>query len=98
MINYNVLIVPIWLLYDKEKMEEVILDDVLAENIRSYSIDKRKYLYAALEKINDDFDFSEILEISPNQGDIIFSNSEIYNYLMEFKAFMEDDTFKLLEE
>ena len=34
----------------------------------------------------------------PFEGDVSFSNIEIYNYLMEFKAFMEDDTFKLLEE
>ena len=34
----------------------------------------------------------------PVMGELPFNNEEIYSYLMQFKSFMEDETFGLLSD
>ncbi len=96
--NKNILIIPIWILYDEESIGKIKFDEILAENIKEYSLKDRKNLYATIESIEKDFDFAEVLRNSPNNKIIKFSNQEILDYLSLFKGFMENDEFGLLTE
>ncbi|OED44522.1 hypothetical protein AB832_01935 [Flavobacteriaceae bacterium (ex Bugula neritina AB1)] len=88
--NKNILIIPIWLLYDVETIEEVKLDKVLEDNIKEYDLEKRKYLYSVLESISESTDFMEILNNIPTGKNLEYSNKEIYEYLTNFKKFMKE--------
>lgn len=48
---------------------------------------------------NSEFDFQIIAtEVKPFAGNIHFTNEEIYNYLVSFKNFMENEEYGLLTD
>lgn len=94
--NKNVLVIPLWLLFNVESINEIEFDEVLANNIREYNLNDRKYLHSVIDSIGEGFNFDEVIMNIPNNEKIKFSNEEIYNYLMQFKVFMENDEFGLL--
>lgn len=47
---------------------------------------------------NPNFHFESIMKDAPVVGELKFSNEEVYQYLMSFKAFMKQEEYKLLIE
>ncbi|SNR17728.1 hypothetical protein [Tenacibaculum jejuense] len=95
--NKNVLIIPLWLLYNVKSIDNVNFDTILVENMKEYNIVDRQYLYSVINSIDKNYDFSSVLENIPNSKEISFSNDEIYIYLMKFKSFMENEEYELLK-
>lgn len=65
-----------------------------------YDLEQRKSIHNVLKlvKENPSFDFKGIMEDAPAFHELTFSNLEIYNYLMSFKNFMENQEYKLLTD
>lgn len=95
--NKNVLTIPLWLLFNIKSIDEIKLDEVLAKNLKSYEIDTRKYLYEVIKKIEKGYNFDEIISNIPNNNQIKFTDNEIYEYLIKFKQFMENENFEILK-
>ena len=89
--NKNVLVIPLWLLFSVESIDEIKFDEVLANNISEYELKDRKYLYSVINSISEGFKFDDIISNIPNKEKIKFSNEIIYIYLSKFKNFMEDE-------
>ncbi len=87
-------------LYNVKSLDEIIFSKNIAEKLKKRKdLDSRKEIHNSLNwaKDNPNFDFESIMENSPVTGKLPFSNSEIYNYLMQFKIFMENNRL-LIEE
>ncbi|TXF79492.1 hypothetical protein [Chryseobacterium sp.] len=95
------LMIPIYELYSIQELDEVTFDRSVAEYLKDQrSLKDRKKIYSALEwaKENPNYDFKDIMKDAPVSHELSFSNSEISDYLMSFKTFMENKDFKLLTE
>ncbi len=98
------IIKPIWELYHIDNIKDFNIDSIsfnsrMAEYYKDlYSIKERKEIYKSLEwaKEKPEYDFKGIMNDFPVVNDIPFSNSQIYNYLMKFRGFMEEKEFGLL--
>lgn len=94
-------LIPLSYLLQVEKIENINLNKDGAEHIKDYyNLEIRKEIYLALFEFENidiqNYDFQALLKDSGLLGPIKFSNLQIYNYLMDFKAFMEDEKFGLL--
>ncbi len=91
--------IPIWLLYNVESIDEIEFDLGLSNSIKNgYNLDERLNLFSALERAeqNPSYQFRDIMNKAPVSGGLKFGNSEIHNYLINFKTFMENEEFNLL--
>ena len=99
--NKNLLIIPIWPLYDVSKINDVIFDKNLSDYIkRGYNLKKRKDIYESLVLANENpnYNFLEIMNNAPSVRKVEFANSQVYKHLMSFKKFMENEEFGLLTD
>ena len=101
--NYNIqdLMIPIWELYDLNSLDEATFTKDSSEYLKNaYSLKERKNLDEALKwaEINPNFTFENIMKKAPVVGKLNFSNEEVYQYLMNFKAFMENKDYELLTD
>ena len=90
----------IFALYNFKNINEIILSEEDASYLKiGYDLDERKAIYEALiwAMDNPDFKFENIMENTPVVGKLPFSNEEIYDYLSDFKIFMEKDNGLLNE-
>ena len=93
--------IPIFELYHIESMDQLVWNETVSEKLKD-SRDKndRTEIYNALvwSETNPEYDFKSIMNDAPTPGDLKFSNTEIYNYLLEFKVFMEHPDYGLLTD
>ncbi len=97
--NKNLLIIPMWTLYNMKDLEDINFDINLSDYIkRGYNLTKRKELYEVLEwaEDNPNYSFINLMDNAPSVRKIKFTNKEIYLHLMNFKSFMENTEFSLL--
>ncbi|MDF2553820.1 MAG: uncharacterized protein K0R77_3095 [Chryseobacterium sp.] len=95
------LMIPIWALYNFKNISDIVLKIDDSEYLKNvYDLEQRKSIHSALKwaKENPNFDFKGIMEDAPVSHELTFSNLEIYNYLMSFKNFMENQDYKLLTD
>ena len=104
--NPRHLIEPIWELYHIDSYEDFQVNNVsfnskIANYLkRQYALDRRRNIYKSLEwaENNSTFNFKSVMDNVPVMGELPFNNEDIYSYLMQFKSFMEDETFGLLSD
>lgn len=95
------LMIPIFFLYDIEEIKEISFDSVGSEYLKDgYNLELRNKIYEALNwaKENPNFDFKGIMKDAPVSHKLKFSNKEVFKYLMDFKAFMENEEYELLTD
>lgn len=95
------LMIPIWALYNFKNINEIALKVDDSEYLKNvYNLEQRKKIHSALKwaKENPNFDFKGIMKDASVSHELIFSNSEVYNYLMSFKDFLENKEYKLLTD
>ncbi|MEP0263111.1 hypothetical protein [Dokdonia sp.] len=93
--------IPIWLLYNTESLEDITYDEVLSETLKDgYDLDSRKLIYKVLEwaESKTEYDYNGIMDNAPTSRKLDYSNSEIYQFLMDFKNFMEKSEYGLLSD
>jgi hypothetical protein len=93
--------IPIFSLYNFKQIDKIEFGDGDKEYLKnSYNLKERKAIHDSLNwaKNNPNFEFESIMENAPVVGKLPFSNSKIYEYLMRFKTFMEEDNGLLSEE
>ncbi|WP_417799887.1 hypothetical protein [Tenacibaculum sp.] len=99
--DINLLMVPMWPLYNVSSVDDMIFDGNLSKYLkRGYDLSKRKLIFNVLEwaQDNSEYNFKEVMDNSPNPREIRFSNKEIFNHLMNFKKFMENEEYGLLTD
>ena len=99
--NKNLLMIPIWLLYNTKSLGDIKYDEVLSETLKNgYDLDSRKLIYKALEWIESksEYDYKGIMDNAPTSRKLDYSNSEIYQFLMDFKIFMGKNEYELLSD
>ncbi len=104
--NTRYLMEPIWELYHIDSYEDFQINNVsfnskIADYLKKqYALDRRRNIYRSLEwaENNSTFNFKSVMDKAPVAGELPFSNEEIYSYLMQFKSFMENETFSLLSD
>ncbi|WP_452598022.1 hypothetical protein [Pontimicrobium sp. MEBiC01747] len=99
--NKNVLMIPIWLLYNVDSIEEINYDSILSDTLKdSYDLEVTKKIYKTIKLAEEkpDYPFNEIMDKAPVLEKINFKDEEIYSHLMNFKSFMEDERFGLLTD
>jgi hypothetical protein len=100
--NYKqYLMIPIWELYNLDSLEEAIFDSESSEYLKNgYNLIERKNIYQALKwsELNIEFNFKSLMTVAPIPNELKFLNDEIYQYLLMFKEFMENDEFSLLTD
>ena len=92
---------PMFLLYDFKNIDDIKLGKETAEGMKDiYSLELRKGIYSALQwaEGNPNFQFEENMKDTPVVGKLKFSNEEIYDYLMYYKAYMENEEYGLLTD
>ncbi|CAM1361996.1 hypothetical protein [Tenacibaculum xiamenense] len=95
----NQLMMPVWPLYNVEKIIDVKYNDKSAKRLsKVYSQTQLNNIYNALSWAdkNPNYNFLEIMKDAPTPRKLKFSNKEIYKHLINFKKFMED--FGLIED
>lgn len=95
------LMVPIWELYHIKELSEIVFGTLVSEYLKDMkSLEDRKNIYEALKwaKENPNFDFKGIMKDAPVSHKLKFSNKEVFIYLMDFKAFMENEEYELLTD
>jgi hypothetical protein len=95
------LMVQIWELYDLGTLEDAVFTNESSEYLKNgYNLNERKEMYDALKwaENNPSFHFESIMEKAPVIGSLPFSNEEVYQYLMMFKSFMENEDYNLLTD
>lgn len=93
--------IPMFPLYNTESIITITFTDDDAKFLKSgYTLEERKKIHEALvwAEDNPDFEFESIMENAPIAGELSFSNTDIYTYLMKFRIFMEESTSLLVEE
>lgn len=99
--NKNLVLKAMQILYNKKTLDEVpAFDHHFANHIKAnLSLKSRKSTYKALEwaKENEEFDYKNLME-ELLWRTLVFSNEEIYSFLMNFKSFMENKEFGLLTD
>lgn len=99
--NKIFLTIPIRFLYNVESIEEVKLDLRMSDSIKDwYSLDERLNIFNALvwAEQNPNYQFIDIMKDAPVIGGLKYENLDIYTYLMNFKAFMENEDYGLLTD
>ena len=97
--NENLLMSPLWVLNNKGV--NLHLDLKVAEQFKDiHGLEKRKLIYNSLEwaEGNSGYKFEGIFRRMPSVISVNFSNETIYEYLMNFKSFMENEEFGLLTD
>ncbi|WGH74641.1 hypothetical protein P8625_11145 [Tenacibaculum tangerinum] len=97
--NENLLMSPLWILHNKKKEEK--LDRNIAEQFKDiHELKIRKMIYDSLKwaEKNASYEFSKIFERMPNIIKTKYDNAFIYNYLIRFKGFMENEEYGLLTD
>lgn len=92
---------PMFVLYDIDDIDNIKYRENRHERMKDiYSLEERKSIYDALKwaEQNPNFQFEEIMKDSPVIGKLKFSNVEVYEYLMRYKAYMENDEYGLLTD
>jgi hypothetical protein len=95
------LMIPIFFLYDIKDIKEINFDSEGSEYLKDgYTLNQRKSIHEALKwtKENPNFDFKGIMKDAPVPHKLKFSNKEVFKYLMDFKAFMENEEYELLTD
>lgn len=93
--------IPLFPLYNFESIIGIHFTNDDAEFLKNgYNLEERTKIHEALvwAKDNPDFKFESIMENAPVPGRLSFSNSDIYDYLMKFRMFMEENSSLLTEE
>ncbi|WBX76599.1 hypothetical protein PG911_18610 [Tenacibaculum ovolyticum] len=99
--NTNLLMIPIWPLYNMNSVEDIDFDVGLSNYLkRGYDLSKRLEIYGILvwAKENSNYDFLGIMKNAPTPKKMKFLNNEVYIHLMNFKTFMENEEFGLLTD
>lgn len=99
--NKNLLMIPIWLLYNAKSLDDIEYDEILSETLKEgYDLDSRKLIYKALEwaESKNEYDYKGIMENAPTSRELDYPNSEIYQFLVDFKKFMEKSEYELLSD
>lgn len=99
--NKIFLTIPISFLYNVESIEEMTLDLIMSNTLKNaYNLDERLNIFNALvwAEQNPNYQFKDIMKDSPVIGQLNFENQEIYNYLISFKSFMENEEYELLTD
>ncbi|WBX76600.1 hypothetical protein PG911_18615 [Tenacibaculum ovolyticum] len=97
----NQLMTPIGALYDIENVSDVPFIKEGAKMLsKIFSKIKKDKLYEALKwaENNPNYNFSDIMKDAPVRKKLKFKNDEIYQHLMNYKKFMENDEFGLLTD
>jgi hypothetical protein len=95
------LMTPLFTLYKVKNINEIILDKDTSERMKNMlNLGIRKGIYNALQWVesNPDFEFESIMKEAPVQGSLNFSNEEVFEYLIKYKEYMENDEYGLLTD
>ena len=95
------LITPLFALYNFESLSNINFKESDSEYLKnSYDLKERKEIYDALKwaEENSTYQFESIMKDAPVIGKLKFNNDEVYQYLMSFKAFMENSDYNLLTD
>lgn len=93
------LMTPLFTLYKIKNLDEIILNKDTSERMKNmFNLEIRKGIYNALHwsEQNPNFHFESIMKEAPVQGSLKFSNEEVFEYLMKYKEYMENDEYGLL--
>lgn len=93
--------IPIWELYYVKELKEISFNDSTSENFKDQrSLFDRKKIYETLQwaEENPNYDFKEIMKNAPVPHKLEFSNKEVYEYLVKFKEFMENEEYGVLTD
>lgn len=89
---------PLWELYQAGSVEKIRFNNTSATRLKERrDLEFRQDLYKALiwAENNPTYNFKEIVNGIPIPRKLNLSNTELLNYLMHFKAFMENKHFNL---
>ncbi len=92
---------PLFTLYKVKDINDIQLNEMTSKRMKKiFNLERRKEIYNSLEwaEKNSNFDFENIMENTPVTGELIFSNQEVFEHLMNYKSFMENETYGLLTE
>lgn len=93
--------VPISLLYNKKNIDDIRYREDRHERMKDiYSLEARKEMYYSLQwaEQNPDFQFENCMDGTPITGILKVSNEEVYEHLMRYKAYMENEEYGLLTD
>ncbi len=93
--------IPIFVLYNFQYLNDINFNVIESNAMKDrYNLEERSKIHEDLvwAENNPNYDFKSIMNDAPVVGKLSFSNKEIYNYLMDFKAFMENEEYGLLIE
>lgn len=97
--NENLLMSPLWILYNKKEEEKLDVD--VAEQFKDiHDLKTRKLIYDSLKwaEKNANYEFINVFKRMPHIIEIKYNNDFIYNYLIDFKKFMENEEYGLLTD
>ncbi len=100
-VDTRYLMIPMWNLFKVDKIEYIRLDKDSANwYIKGYELKDRRNIYTSLISVesNPNYNFLEIIKDAPDLREIEFSNLEIFEYLINFKKFMENEKYGLLTD
>ncbi|MGQ3677691.1 hypothetical protein [Tenacibaculum discolor] len=95
------LMTPIFYLYKIEEVGQIQMNKKMAKKFKDiYDKNTRVEIFESLQwaEENKDFSFESIMEDAPVRGKLKFTNEEVYDYLMNFKKFMENEEYGLLTD
>lgn len=99
--NTKFLMVPLYELHFINSLEDVVFDEAVAEYFKNQnSLEERKEIYNCLGWVEEhpEFDYKNIARDLPVPDPIKFSNKEVYQYLIDFKKFMENKRYEMLTD
>ncbi len=94
-------LIPLSYLLEVKDIRNINLNAIGAEHIKNiYSLNVRKNIYGSLKDLEGtpNYDFINFPKDFGLTGEILFSNEQVYEYLMNFKTFMENEEFDLLTD
>ena len=95
------LMIPVAILLNKDSIDDIKYRKNRHELMKDvYSLEVRKAMHEALKwaEENPDFQFKSCLEGTPITGSIKVNNEDIYEHLMRYKAYMENEEYGLLTD
>ena len=90
---------PLFTLYKVKDINDIQLNEMTSKRMKKiFNLERRKEIYNSLKwaEQNSNFDFENIMKDTPITSELIFSNQEVFEHLMNYKSFMESEDYGLL--
>lgn len=96
-------LIPLSYLLQVKSIQNINLNSKGAEHLKkTYDKEVRLNIYNSLQEFDGrnilNYNFQKLIEEAGLMGTLNYSNKQIYDYLMSFKRFMENEEFGLLTD